>query len=370
MPTIFTSGATGKYKIVSQSNFLPTPIVITSVTSTSAGLITLVWSGGIGNNAKNVFTLSNGTATITNATTSVSNGVNTSTITFTPTSSITTTVKVTANVLDGSATATSASITTDLGYSTTSGASPIIAYSFVSSNYTSINTTSGYFKNMVNNGVDNLYVFNTAVSTVPVGNVTASSKVFNYIDFNQYNSNNEYKNDTSIKASINNNNTSYANYMTSISNSTSLPGFTITYWIRINSTSNPGALWNRFYGAGGGAVRDYQIYTYKGGCENAGSGLSTGVTSYDGTTWYFCAFSLNGNILTNWGASLGSAFPATATSTSAASSTQSVNANAYFVFGAAQWGDANCNYFMSDFRIYGSNLTRSDLNDMFTSGPK
>lgn len=366
MPYVFTSSSTPnnlKAITAAQSNLFTTPITNLTATSTVAGQIVVTWSGGLGNNVKYSYALSSGTIQSTS-------GQNPTTITLTSTTSISTTVTLTASVLGGSTSTTSGSVTTNSGYSTTSGANPLIAYNFVPSNYTSTSTTSGYFKNVVNNGVDDLYVFNTDVSTVPVGTTTASSKTFNYIDFNQSNSNNQYKNATSRKASINNNNTSYSNYMTTISSSTSLPGFTITYWIRINTSANPGALWNRFTGAGGGAVRDYQIYTYKSAYENAGGGAGTGVASYDGTTWYFCAMSLNSNVVTNWGASLGSTFPATATGTSTASVPQAVNANAYFVFGAPQWSDANSTFYMSDFRIYGSNLSRADLNDMFTNGPK
>jgi hypothetical protein len=110
VPTAISSG--GSYIIGSQSNIQPTPIVITSATSTIAGSITLVWSGGIGTNSITNFSLSNGSVTVTGTTNSVSNGINTTTISLSTNNPITTTVTVTVNVLLGSTSATSASVTT------------------------------------------------------------------------------------------------------------------------------------------------------------------------------------------------------------------------------------------------------------------
>ena len=136
MPLFFKSAVPGgNYQTAALSNILPTPIVITSVTSTVAGQIVLVWTGGVGNNVKNTFKLSNGTATISGASTVVSNGISTATITFSPTTVITTTVTVTVTVLDGSTSATSNSVTTTspvavAAYNTISSTGLLYLYTF------------------------------------------------------------------------------------------------------------------------------------------------------------------------------------------------------------------------------------------------
>jgi hypothetical protein len=119
VPTAISPG--GNYKIASQGNIQPTPIVITNATSSVAGQITLVWSGGVGINTNYSYTLSNSNATVTNATTSTTSGVNTTTITFSPANSISTSVTVTAKVLDGSTSATSSLITTTSALPTLTG---------------------------------------------------------------------------------------------------------------------------------------------------------------------------------------------------------------------------------------------------------
>ena len=109
-----TRGGGGSYGISSYSNEFITPIVISNITSTVAGQIVLTWSGGLGNNVVYSYALSvpSGTATIASASTTSSSGTNTTTLTLNSTASVSTAVTVTGKVLDGSGSATSASIQT------------------------------------------------------------------------------------------------------------------------------------------------------------------------------------------------------------------------------------------------------------------
>ena len=88
------------------SNIIPTPISGLVALSTVAGQITLIWSGGIGQNVKYSYALSSGTIQ------SVSGTASPVTLTLTSTNQVTTTVTVTATVLGGSTSAISNSVTT------------------------------------------------------------------------------------------------------------------------------------------------------------------------------------------------------------------------------------------------------------------
>ena len=79
-----------------------------------AGQITLTWSGGLGNNVKYSYALSNNTNPIASIGAITGNGVGTPyyvTLTLTTTNSVTTTVTLTTTVLGGSTSAVSNSIT-------------------------------------------------------------------------------------------------------------------------------------------------------------------------------------------------------------------------------------------------------------------
>ena len=249
-------------------------------------------------------------------------------------------------------------------FSTISGATPLIVYSFKSANYTSINGTSGYYTNLANPGTDSFYVYNSVTS-----GSTTSTFVFNYIYFST-NSGTTYIGSTNPKGSIGNNNTTYSNVISSISASTSFTAFTMTYWILVNGGGY--ALWNRWGGTP--FTHDYQIYALKSSVENAGNGLggASGLSSTNGTTWFFYACILNGTSVSVWNCAVGSTFPSTANAgptSYQAGNAQGVNANCYFVFGSPQWPDGNAIFYLSDLRMYGSALSQSDLNGMFTAGP-
>ena len=109
MPYIFTSKTTSNNLQainVAQSNLSPSAITNLTAASTVAGQITLSWSGGLGNNVKYSYVLSNGTIQ------SISGISSPVTLTLTTTSQLTTTVTLTASVLGGSASAVSNSVTT------------------------------------------------------------------------------------------------------------------------------------------------------------------------------------------------------------------------------------------------------------------
>jgi len=244
-------------------------------------------------------------------------------------------------------------------YNTISGATPLIVYSFKSTNYNSINGTSGYYTNLANPGTDSFYVFNSLTSAS-----TTSTFLFNYLNFSA-NGGTTYIASTTPKASIGNNNTTYTNVLTCITSSTSFTAFTLTYWINVNGGG--AAIWDRWGGTP--YTHDYQIYIQKGYCENAGVGIGGSLTNITGTTWYFNAFTLNGTTLSWWYCAVGSTFPSTANATGGTTGVQGVNANCNFVFGSSQWPDGNATFYLSDLRLYGSALNQSDLNGMFTAGP-
>lgn len=116
MPLTYSSGqGAPTCKIATYGNRFITPIIISSITSTVAGQIVVVWSGGLGNNVKYSYSLSAVGSTINTASTSLnvpSAGQNTTTLTLGSTASIATTVTITGTVLDGSGSATSGSVTT------------------------------------------------------------------------------------------------------------------------------------------------------------------------------------------------------------------------------------------------------------------
>ena len=94
---------------------IPSAITGLTAASTVAGQITLSWSGGLGNNVKYSYALSNGTNPIATIGAITGNGVGTPysvTLTLTTTNSVTTTVTLTASVLGGSTSAVSNSIAT------------------------------------------------------------------------------------------------------------------------------------------------------------------------------------------------------------------------------------------------------------------
>ena len=455
MPLTFASGqGVPTYKSAAYSNLFITPIVISSITSTVAGQIVVVWTGGLGNNVKYSYALSvsGATATISSSNTTSSSGTNTTTLTLSTTATVTTTVTVTGTVLDGSGSATSGSITTQTpisafstpvatagaagavsitwtggsgtgvtytytvkrggavittGFtvsgtapnitftftdttsysytfavtatagaatltssesasvqssspiilSTASGATPLIAYIFTANYYTSINGTSGYYRNMANPGTDSFYVFNSLTS----GTNTSSTYTFKYLNFST-NSGTNYRASTAPKGSIGNNNTAYSNTISSITASTSFTSFTITYWIYVTGGDN--AIWNRF-----GLIGDqhnYQIYDQKGGVENANNSATR---TLNDSTWTFVATTLTGETLYLWSCAVGNTFPSSSISVSKGSFSQGVNANTVFIFGSTQWNDGNATFYLADLRIYGSALSQSDLRSMFTSGP-
>ena len=124
------------------SNIIPTPITILTATSTAAGQITLTWSGGIGQNAKYTYALSTGGLTVTSSDSFNSGtGVHTTTINFTPNTSITTNVTVTATVLGGSTSATYTGVTTLQTFPTPT---MYLAKSTFTSSVPTIDTTGNY----------------------------------------------------------------------------------------------------------------------------------------------------------------------------------------------------------------------------------
>ena len=114
MPFIFTSK--GQQTLwATQSNMIPSAITGLTATSTVAGQITLSWSGGLGNNVKYSYSLSDNTNPIASIGAITGNGVGTPysvTLTLTTNSQVSTTVTLTATVLGGSVNAVSSSITT------------------------------------------------------------------------------------------------------------------------------------------------------------------------------------------------------------------------------------------------------------------
>jgi hypothetical protein len=270
----------------------------------------------------------------------------------------------TSNQFGGGLPVSIGSLKTPSGLTTASGAAPLIAYSFTSANYTTINGTSGYYTNLANPGVDSFYTFNSLAS----GTVTSTYK-FNYLNFSS-DGGTSYILSTTPKGSIGNNNTTYSNTIASITSSTSYTSFTMTYWINVSSVPhNP--LWNRFSGTGAGSTHDYQIYGLRQALENAGSGVgaTSGSLSLNLSTWYFYAITLTGTTLYWWDCPIGGTFPSAYGSGGKGGGAQGVNANTYFVFGSSQWGDGNALFNMADLRIFGSALSLSDLTAMFNAGP-
>ena len=114
MPFII-SNTQGPFKYAAQSNMYTSAITGLTATSTVAGQITLSWSGGLGNNVKYSYALSNNTNPIASISALTGNGVGTPyyvTLTLTTTNSVTTTVTLTTTVLGGSTSAVSNSVTT------------------------------------------------------------------------------------------------------------------------------------------------------------------------------------------------------------------------------------------------------------------
>jgi len=326
-----------------------TNLAASSITTTGC---TLSWSGGVGTGVSYTITYSPVAA-------SAPSTASSSPVTVTNLAP-STTYTITLNMVVGGSVVQSASIsnvrTKNLVILTTaSGASPLIAYSFITDYYTSVNGTSGYYTNLANQGTDSFYVFNSLSS-----GTTTSTYTFKYLNFST-NCGTNYAASTAPKGSIGNNDTAYTNFISSITSSTTFTSFTITYWININN-GNP--IWNRY--ANIGDAHNYQIYDQKGGVENAGN---FGTRTLNASTWYFVATTLTGETLYLWSCAVGSTFPTSAITVGKGSNSQGVNVNAYFLFGATRWNDGNAVFYLADLRIYGSALSQSDLSSMFTSGP-
>ena len=157
MPFIFTSK--GQQTLwATQSNMIPTAITGLTATSTVAGQITLTWSGGLGNNVKYTYALSNNTNPIATIGAITGNGVGTPysvTLTLTTTNSVTTTVTLTASVLGGSTSAISSSITNVI-YTNSGVAISGFAYGNGGAN-SAILTTGGNPGGCIQDGPQNYY---------------------------------------------------------------------------------------------------------------------------------------------------------------------------------------------------------------------